>query len=142
MDSLIKSKRKKHSAPVIQIAPFVDVVLVLLIIFMVATPMMISGVDVSLPEGNENIAADQNLDPVAITLSSDNALYIGEQPVTINELISKLNNKTSNNHDYTVFVRADQSVKYGLIMSVINKLNNEGYKKTILVTDSEANGGN
>jgi len=127
-------------SPVIQIAPFVDVVLVLLIIFMVTTPMMLSGVNVTLPKGDTEVSHDSlNNDPISITYAKDDILYIGDQQVLIVNLVKTINVISENNKDKPIFIRGDKMINYGSIMSVMHMLNNSGYKKVILVTEP-ANG--
>ena len=125
----------RGSLPVIQIAPFVDVVLVLLIIFMITTPIMVTGMDVSLPEGGENVNNLVTTDPLTITINNKNVVFIEDQIVLLPNLLKSIKLKTRGDLDKKIFIRSDKDVQYGNVMSLINTLNKAGYKKTILVTE-------
>ena len=129
------TSRRPRAFPTIQIAPFVDVVLVLLIIFMLTAPVLVSGVDVSLPEGSHEVEEVEKLEPVAITYTKENKIYVGNQYTSVSDLISTVNYKTGSDKNRMIFIRGDRIVPYGAILNILNTLNKNGYAKAILVTE-------
>ncbi len=135
--SSLRSRRGKlvhHEEREIQVTPFIDVVLVLLIIFMIATPAILSGIVVDLPSGNNKTDASAQEEFLTVTLSGENQLYLNDDVVNTANIILSIRNKIGENLDKTIFIRGDKIVKYGDIMNIIDILNRAGYKKTILVT--------
>ncbi|RJF77905.1 TonB system transport protein ExbD [Rhodopseudomonas palustris] len=116
----------------INVTPFIDVMLVLLIIFMVAAPLATVDLGVDLPAST---AAPQPRPdkPVYLTLQSDLTLAIGETAVVREALSDALASATSNNKDERIFLRADKAVSYGELMAVMNLLRDAGYLKVALV---------
>ena len=115
----------------INVTPFIDVILVLLIIFMIAAPLATVDVPVDLPSSN---ASQQRPDkPVFLTVKSDLSLTVGEQPAPRGQLASVLAAATEGNKDERIFLRADRSVSYGDVMEVMNALRAAGYLKVALV---------
>src|SRR5271154_4379387 len=105
----------------INVTPFIDVMLVLLIIFMVAAPLATVDIAVDLPSSSAE--PQQRPDkPVYLTLKSDLTLSIGDEPVARDQLTSALDAATGGNKDDRVFLRADRSVPYGEVMRVMNEL--------------------
>ena len=120
----------------INITPMVDVMLVLLIIFMVAAPMMTSGVTVDLPQTSAAPVAGQD-EPLAVTITSDGKVYIQKTLVPLDKLKEKLTAITGQKRDTRIFVRGDKSVDYGKIMQVVSEINGAGFSKVALITDTE-----
>jgi TonB system transport protein ExbD (group 1) len=116
----------------INVTPFIDVMLVLLIIFMVAAPLATVDIGVNLPAST---AAEQPRPdkPVFVTIKSDATIAIGETIVPRVELGSALDAATNNHKDETIFVRGDKSISYGELMEVMNVLRDTGYLKLALV---------
>jgi TonB system transport protein ExbD (group 1) len=116
----------------INVTPFIDVMLVLLIIFMVAAPLATVDIGVNLPAST---AAEQPRPdkPVFVTIKPDATIAIGETIVPRGELGSALDAATNNHKDETIFVRGDKSVSYGELMEVMNVLRDAGYLKLALV---------
>ncbi|MEA2953856.1 MAG: biopolymer transport protein ExbD [Alphaproteobacteria bacterium] len=116
----------------INVTPFIDVILVLLIIFMIAAPLATVDVAVNLPSANA--APQQRPDqPVYLTVKSDLQLTIGDEIVPRDALATALAAATKNNRDERIFLRADRSVSYGDVMEVMNALRAAGYLKVALV---------
>ena len=126
--------KKRQSISDINITPFVDVLLVLLIIFMVAAPMMTSGVDIELPQGSTAASSDKE-DPVTISIKSDGTIFLQDQNVKLNLLAQSLLKITSNNLGTVVYVRADKNIDYGRVMEIVRKINLSGFSKVVLVTE-------
>ena len=116
----------------INVTPFIDVMLVLLIIFMVAAPLATVDIGVNLPASTapEQPRPDK---PVFVTIKPDLAIAVGENIVLRDALPGALNAATSNHRDETIFVRADKSVSYGELIGVMNVLREAGYLKLALV---------
>ena len=116
----------------INVTPFIDVMLVLLIIFMVAAPL--STVDIAVDQPASNAAPQPRpSEPIFLTVKEDLSLAFGNEPIAREGLKTALDTKTQSNIDERVFVRADRSVDYGDLMEVMNLLRNAGYLKIGLV---------
>jgi biopolymer transport protein ExbD len=116
----------------INVTPFIDVMLVLLIIFMVAAPLATVDVPVDLP--SSNMEPQQRPDkPVFLTIKTDLSLAIGDDTVSSGDLPSALDAATGSNKDQRIFLRADRAVPYGDVMQVMNLLRSSGYLKVALV---------
>ena len=116
----------------INVTPFIDVMLVLLIIFMVAAPLSTADVAVDLPASNASPQPRPN-EPIFLTVKQDLTLAFGNDPVARERLKQALDAKTRGKTDERVFVRADKTVDYGDLMEVMNLLRNAGYLKIALV---------
>ena len=116
----------------INVTPFIDVMLVLLIIFMVAAPLATVDVPVDLPAATVQ-PQQRPAKPVYLTVKADLSLAIGDDPITANSLGTALDEATGANKDERIFLRADRSVPYGAVMQVMNDLRAAGYLKVALV---------
>ena len=116
----------------INVTPFIDVMLVLLIIFMVAAPLATVDIGVNLPASTapEQPRPDK---PVFVTIKPDLAVAVGETIVSRDALAAALDTATNTHRDETIFIRADKSVSYGELMEVMNVLRDGGYLKLALV---------
>ncbi len=116
----------------INVTPFIDVILVLLIIFMVAAPLATVDIGVNLPASTapEQPRPDK---PVFVTIKSDGGIAIGETTVARETLGTALDGATNNHKDETIFIRADKALNYGDLMEVMNVLRDAGYLKLALV---------
>lgn len=132
-----KSKRHKRKLmSEINITPFVDVMLVLLVVFMVTAPMMISGINVNLPQTTA-APISGNDEPLTITVTDKGVLYIQDIAIENKDLIAKLIAITKEKKDTRIFVRGDKEATYGTIMSVIGSINQAGYSHISLITQIE-----
>ena len=116
----------------INVTPFIDVMLVLLIIFMVAAPLATVDIKVDRPASTAK-PAPRPEKPVFLSVKADQRLYLGEEPVTVEALGPTLDARTHNNKDTTIFFQADKGVDYGDLMSVMDALRAAGYLKVGLV---------
>ena len=123
----------------INVTPMVDVMLVLLIIFMVAAPLLQVGVPIELPEAKGK-QLQSSKEPLAITVKSDGTVYIGETLVPLDEVASKLKAIAKNGYDEQIFVRGDKGVAYGIVMRVMGRISAGGFHKVSLVTEVEDGG--
>ena len=117
----------------INVTPFVDVMLVLLIIFMVTAPLLTVGVQVDLPESNADSLQSDN-EPLELTISKDGNIYIQETEINIKELNPKLIAITDNRLDTKIYVRGDEVINYGKVMRVLGELSGSGFSKVALIT--------
>ena len=116
----------------INVTPFIDVILVLLIIFMIAAPLATVDVAVDLPSAN--VEPQQRPDkPIFLTVKHDLTLALGDDQIQRENLASALDAASKGNHDERIFLRADQTVSYGDVMDVMNALRTAGYLKVALV---------
>lgn len=130
-----KNSRKRRAAmPDINITPFVDVLLVLLIIFMVAAPMMTGSVELDLPKGASNANQSQD-EPIAVSIKNDGSIYLQEEQTKLRSLPEKLLAITGNNIDSKIFVRADSKIDYGRVMEAVKTINSAGFTQVVLVTE-------
>jgi biopolymer transport protein TolR len=118
----------------INVTPFVDVMLVLLIVFMVTAPLLTVGVPVDLPKTHAQ-ALGQDREPLTVSLRRDGRIYLQNTQVPEAALVSKLNAIAANGYDQRIFVRADKSVDYGSVMEVMGLLSEAGFTHIGLVTD-------
>ncbi|MFT5870684.1 MAG: biopolymer transport protein TolR [Paracoccaceae bacterium] len=133
-----RGRRRGASRPMseINVTPFVDVMLCLLIIFMVAAPLMTVGVPVQLPETAATALPTTQEEPLSITLSADGRILIQSTEVARDELISRLQAIASERDSQQVFLRADGSIPYDQVMQVMGALNAGGFREIGLVTDA------
>ncbi|MBI04641.1 MAG: protein TolR [Pelagibacteraceae bacterium] len=122
----------------INVTPFVDVMLVLLIVFMVTAPLLTVGIPVDLPKVKSSALTDQK-DPIEITVKLDGVLYLGESEVEIENLIPRINAITDQNTEARIYVRGDRIVAYGRVMEIMSIINAAGYIKVALVTENPTN---
>ncbi len=118
------------------VTPFVDVILVLLIIFMVAAPLATVDVPIDLPS-NAASASNVPSDPVYITVQKTGSIYLQESPVNLKDLIAALEVQTGGNRETRLFIRGDQRAEYGLMMTVMAALQAGGYTKIGLVAEEK-----
>jgi biopolymer transport protein TolR len=118
----------------INVTPFVDVMLVLLIIFMVAAPLLTVGVPVELPQSAAG-PLDDDKEPLTVSVRSDGTVYLQDNEVELDELVPRLTAIAENVAQDRIFVRADKSVDYGRVMTVMGLLSAAGFTKIGLVTE-------
>jgi TonB system transport protein ExbD (group 1) len=116
----------------INVTPFIDVILVLLIVFMVAAPLSTVDVPVNLP-GSAATATDRPEDPVWLTLTVEQSLLLDQNPVVAGSLGTMLDARTAGDRDTPIFLRADRTIDYGALMAVLDALRAAGYLKVALV---------
>ena len=123
----------------INVTPFIDVILVLLIIFMVAAPLATVDVPVDLPSSTAEPQPRPDK-PVFVSLKADHSLAVGDDTVTLEAVAAAVDAASGKNRDQRVFVRADRGVNYGDVMELMNALRNGGYLKVGLVTTQAKEG--
>lgn len=126
--------RRSTTMSDINITPFVDVMLVLLIVFMVTAPMMTVGISVDLPEANAS-SINEKTEPLTISVNKVGKIYLQETELDLTNLIPRLMAITGENPDTRIFVRGDQTVNYGAIVQVMGAINAAGFKKVALLAE-------
>ena len=129
-------RRRTKARPMaeINVTPMVDVMLVLLIIFMVAAPLMTVGVPIDLPQTQ---ARQMNTEqqPITISVTNTGAIFIGEDQVDLDNLITVVNSQAANGTEDRVYVRGDLAANYGAVMQVMGALSGAGFSKIGLITE-------
>jgi biopolymer transport protein TolR len=123
----------------INVTPFVDVMLVLLIIFMVSAPLLTVGVPIDLPQTQAK-GIEQNTEPVTISVNTKGQVFLMNSEIPIAELVPKLQAIAEARHsgqDERIFVRGDKTVDYGTVMKVMGRLSAAGFRRVALVTEVE-----
>jgi len=117
----------------INVTPFVDVMLVLLIIFMVTAPLLTAGVDVNLPDSRAG-ALSQEQEPVMVSMDQTGQIFIGDDPVSSGQLTGRLEAIARAPQPPQVYLRADRGLDYGAVMRVMGELNRAGLNRVALVS--------
>lgn len=120
----------------INVTPFVDVVLVLLIIFMVAAPMMTVGVPIDLPQTQAQAMSSEN-QPITVSVNPEGEIYLQETAIPIEEVVPKLQAIATTGYSERIFVRADTAATYGIVMQVMARISAAGFTNIGLVTLQE-----
>ena len=120
----------------INVTPFVDVMLVLLIIFMVAAPLLTVGVEIELPKTSAKALPTEKEDPLTLSLTKEKELYLQDTKIEFSELIPKLKQIAEQRNDNRIFIRADGANNYSTIMEIMGALNSSNFSNISLVTES------
>ena len=138
-------KRRHRRRPVmseINVTPFVDVMLVLLIIFMVSAPLLTVGVPIDLPQSQAK-AIDQDREPLTVSVNTNGQVFLQNSEIKVEELVPKLQaiaqarGSAGGGTDERIYVRGDRKVDYGTVMRVMGRLSAAGYHRVALVTEVE-----
>jgi biopolymer transport protein TolR len=138
--SLRKTGRGRRGVPRygamadINMTPFIDVMLVLLIIFMVAAPLLTTGVAVDLPRASAT-ALNVERKPIAVSLNEQGQLYVMDEPTADADLVSKLQAASQSDVDQRIYLRASKTVPYGRVAEIMAAVTSAGFKKVALVTE-------
>ena len=130
-----RGRMRRRAMAEINVTPFVDVMLVLLIVFMVTAPLLTAGVPVDLPKTRAP-ALGQDKEPLSITIAKDGSIFLQKLKVPEDELVPKLTAISHNGYDQRIFVRGDKTVDYGKVMTVMGMLSAAGFTHIGLVTDA------
>lgn len=132
------SKRRYRPVAEINVTPFVDVMLVLLIVFMVTAPLLTLAVPLDLPEADAQSMPDDNK-PLTISIDKEGNVFIEDEAVTEEQLVVKLSALVKvRDSDQRIYVRGDDGIDYGRVIEVIAKINQSGFSKVALVTKPAA----
>ena len=127
-----KMHKKNKVISQINVTPFVDVMLVLLIVFMITAPLLTVGVSVDLPKTKASQLNSKG-DPIIISIKKNGELYIQEREIDTLQLLPRLKAISSGNKNLRIYVRGDKNVPYGLVLDTIAKIKSSGFKKVALV---------
>ena len=133
-----RRKPRRRHAPMaeINVTPFVDVMLVLLIIFMVSAPLLTVGVPIDLPETQAK-SMDEETQPLTVSVGADGKIFLQDEEVDAASLVDTLKGLAKNGLDERIYVRGDKAADYGTIMRVMGRLNSAGFRRIGLVTLEE-----
>ena len=136
-----RGRRSARRAPVseINVTPFVDVMLVLLIIFMVAAPLLTVGVPIDLPETRAQ-ALNSETQPITISVDDQGRVFLSENEIPVEEVVAKLEAVARTGFDERIYVRGDRTADYGTVMKVMGRINEAGYRNIGLVTAQDSGG--
>jgi len=136
MASPLSGKGRGRYRPLaeINVTPLVDVMLVLLIVFMVAAPLMTSGVPVDLPKTSA-APLNQDADPLTVSVNAEGNIYLQDTQATLPELVSKLQAISDNKPDRRIFVRGDKGIAYGRVLEVMATITQGGFTKVALLAE-------
>ena len=132
-ESLTRAKRRYRPMAEINVTPFVDVMLVLLVVFMVTAPLLTVGVKVDLPSAAANVIQGDD-EPLTVSINSSGEIFLQESPILLEELVPKLTAITGENPDTRIFVRGDKEIGYGLVMEVMRSIHRAGFNKVAVIT--------
>jgi len=118
----------------INVTPFVDVMLVLLVVFMVTAPLLTVGVEVNLPKTSADSLPGED-EPLTVSIDAEGTLYLQELEITLDELIPKLQAIAAERENMRIFVRGDKAIDYGRVMLVMGTINAAGFTRVGLVTE-------
>ena len=131
--SLLRNTRNKNkSMSQINVTPFVDVMLVLLIVFMITAPLLTVGVTVDLPKTKASQLSAKG-DPIVISIKQNGDLFIQERIIDTLQILPRLEAISSGNKNLRIYVRGDKNVPYGIVLDTIAKIKSSGFKKVALV---------
>lgn len=128
-----RTKRYKQMSD-INVTPFVDVMLVLLVVFMVAAPLLTVGVPIDLPNSRAN-NLPENDTPLSITIDKEGKIYLQDEQVELNQMVARISVIFENRKEDRIYVHGDKGVSYGRVMEVIGMLNGNGFSRVAMVTD-------
>ncbi len=123
----------------INITPFVDVVLVLLVIFLITAPMMLGGIDVKVPKTETRTSKPE--ERLVLTITKDRGVYLENQPISLDRLTKVLSGMVQRNAKAAVFLKADEAVAYGVVMKVMDVIKKAGIDRVGMVTEPAGPGG-
>ena len=133
-----KGRGRRRNAPMseINVTPFVDVMLVLLVIFMVAAPLMTAGVPLNLPQTAATAVPTEPEEPLVISIPVSGDVMVMDTPVAQDQIVTRLRDLLASRESQRVFLRADGSIPYARVVQVMGALNAAGFSDIVLVTDT------
>ena len=133
-------RQRRRPMSDINVTPFVDVMLVLLIVFMVTAPLLSAGVPVDLPQAQAKPLALEK-EPITVTIDTQGRVFVKDAEVTMDSLVPQLNTLAKGSLDERIYVRGDKTVSYGTIMTVMGAISSAGFTHIGLVALKEPDGG-
>ena len=136
MNTLLPRRQSRHHLNNhINITPFVDVMLVLLIVFMVAAPLLSMGVALDLPK-TEAANLNNNTEPLVVSIDAQGQIYLQDNPIETEKMIPRLRAMSGANADLEIYVRGDEALPYGAVMAVMGQISAAGFTKVVLLAQS------
>ena len=135
------ARRRARNRPMsdINVTPFVDVMLVLLVIFMVTAPLLTAGIKVDLPKAQTSVITESD-EPLSVTIDSIGRVFLQDTEISLNKLSARLIAVTGANPDIRIFVSGDKTIDYGRVMQVMGTINAAGFRKVALITELPGTG--
>ena len=134
-----RTHRREPKSTYINVAPLVEVMLVLIIIFMITVPVLNVGVPVDLPKTKAATLNDTKTPPVVISIEKDSKLYIEEAEISLDDLIKKLPTILENSKSDTIYVRGDKNLQYGEVLQIMGIISSSGACKVSLISEADTN---
>ncbi len=131
-----KGRRRNQPMSEINVTPFVDVMLVLLVIFMVAAPLMTAGVPLNLPQTAANAVPTEQEEPLVISIPAEGQILVMDQPVEDTQVVAALRTALADRQSGRVFLRADGAIPYARVVQIMGALNAAGITDIVLVTEA------
>ena len=128
------NRSSKEPMSEINVTPFVDVMLVLLIIFMVTAPLLTVGVQVDLPESAADSLPDEQ-EPLTVTINSKGEIFIQEHQIVFDKIVAKILAISKNRTDTRIYVRGDKTINYGRVLEIMGMLSGSGFTKVALISE-------
>ncbi|MBH43774.1 MAG: protein TolR [Rickettsiales bacterium] len=128
-----QSKKKRELISEINVTPFVDVMLVLLVIFMITAPLLTTGIKINLPESTAKVISEKK-EPVTVSIKKNGEIFLQKKKINKDELIKKLFELKKLNDDLKIYIRGDKDLNYGQVINLMGTINKAGFKKVALVT--------
>ena len=128
-----QSKKKREPISEINVTPFVDVMLVLLVIFMITAPLLTTGIKINLPESSAKVISEKK-EPVTVTIKRNGDIFLQKKKINQKELVKKLFELKKLNEDLKIYIRGDKDLNYGQVIRLMGTINKAGFKKVALVT--------
>ena len=128
-------RRRERRRPMseINVTPFVDVMLVLLVIFMVTAPLLTAGVQVDLPKAQTSVITESD-EPLSVSIDSAGRIFLQDSEIQLSKLAARLIAVTGATPDIRIFLRGDKAIDYGRVMQVMGTINSAGFSKVALIT--------
>ena len=131
-----RGRNRRRTMAEINVTPFVDVMLVLLIVFMVTAPLLTVGVPIELPK-SEAKQLEGDKEPLTITVDPEGKIFLQDTEIKLDEIVPKLTAIAKNGYEERIFVRGDRRVNYGVVMRVMGTISAAGFRRIALVSDLE-----
>jgi len=132
------NRSNKEPMSEINVTPFVDVMLVLLVIFMVTAPLLTVGVQVDLPESSADTLPDEQ-EPLTVSINSKGEIFIQEHQVVFEKVVPKILAIAKNRTDTRIYVRGDKTINYGRVLEIMGMLSGAGFSKVALISEPYKN---
>lgn len=134
-----RRRRQRRLMAEINVTPFVDVMLVLLVVFMITAPLLTVGVPVDLPKTQAREITGED-EPIAVSVDAEGKIYLQDTEITLAELAPRLRAVTAERPETRIFVRGDRTIPYGRVMAVMGVLNAAGFRNVALITERPKTG--